>query len=414
MKKIIILLFTIYFGQNIFAQCPVISGIMINACIGTSTEQTNEFLVIRNGNSTTMAGNISLDLPSGNPTGIHTFGSITQANTVVQSFDAFITNAACKSNGATPILIASDASTVFPPNANILYFPGGTFVSAAYDFNAYCGLTLYVLVSNITVTPSTAFFSNTVPRTTTIATTGCNAGSTSSYTYTTPANNDGEYVNFAAPDNPTLAAGNSGSGTSSLSFSNNGCAIPPPNVVTPITLSSITAFRLSKNSVLVNWKTLSEVNIKYMAVERSGNASEFIEIAQLNRLGGVSSSQNYQYVDNSALLANSYYRLRIVDNDGKITYSNIVTLKSIVSNSNILCYPKLANDKVTIEWNSKNVSTTAITIIDAFGRVILNKNIFTNIGFNKSEIDINILKTGVYYVRINNDDTKITESFYKQ
>lgn len=151
-----------------------------------------------------------------------------------------------------------------------------------------------------------------------------------------------------------------------------------------------------------------------MAVERSGNASEFIEIAQLNRLGGVSSSQNYQYVDNSALLANSYYRLRIVDNDGKITYSNIVTLKSIVSNSNILCYPKLANDKVTIEWNSKNVSTTAITIIDAFGRVILNKNIFTNIGFNKSEIDINILKTGVYYVRINNDDTKITESFYKQ
>lgn len=78
--------------------------------------------------------------------------------------------------------------------------------------------------------------------------------------------------------------------------------------------------RSQNGNVVVSWQTLTESNLNHFVVERKTVNGSFME------LGNVSprSDKNYEYVDQSAFKTSDQlyvYRLKIVDNDGSVSYS---------------------------------------------------------------------------------------------
>jgi len=84
-------------------------------------------------------------------------------------------------------------------------------------------------------------------------------------------------------------------------------------------------------NVRLEWKTSEEVNMQNFIIERKTPQSPYIEIATIEPLGN---NSFYSYLDESAYKTNDLvfkYRLKILDNDGTVSYSSEVTVSHNVS-----------------------------------------------------------------------------------
>ena len=118
------------------------------------------------------------------------------------------------------------------------------------------------------------------------------------------------------------------------------------NSVLPIELISFEGKAL-KNTVELNWTTASEVNNDYVAIERSDDAINFMEIGRIPGQGDTEEERSYTYVDKAPLQGINYYRLRQVDFNGDVNRHAIIAveveLEQVASKMNIYPNPSQGN-----------------------------------------------------------------------
>ncbi|WP_276481252.1 hypothetical protein [Paraflavitalea pollutisoli] len=118
----------------------------------------------------------------------------------------------------------------------------------------------------------------------------------------------------------------------------------------------------------LNWGTQRDLDTRSYVVERSTAAD-----GSFTTLGTVSSRQLnaqsiYAFADESPLSL-GYYRLRIVSNDGKITYSNVISMKTAVVNS-IGLYPNPVKQVLNIAISATQQETYKLTLMTSTGQTV--------------------------------------------
>lgn len=89
--------------------------------------------------------------------------------------------------------------------------------------------------------------------------------------------------------------------------------------------------RSENEDVKLEWKTGDENNLQKFVIERKTPQSFFAEIGSISSQG---SNSFYTFTDQNAYKSNDLvliYRLKIVDNDGQISYSSEVTVSHNIS-----------------------------------------------------------------------------------
>ncbi len=168
----------------------------------------------------------------------------------------------------------------------------------------------------------------------------------------------------------------------------------------PVTLSDFNVTKRGNTSVL-NWNTLSEVNSKGFYVERSSNGSEFTALQFVNASNRLTSVKQYSIVDQTPLNGTNYYRLKQVDNDGKVSYSNIVSLKfSTFGLSAFSFYPNPAKTKITVLLQTINSRSASVQLTNAEGRMVRNVIINNQSSGSNINIDIANLAKGLYFLTL--------------
>ena len=157
-----------------------------------------------------------------------------------------------------------------------------------------------------------------------------NAGSNIALNYS-GGTADGAAVGFKGTYNLLYLAFPFEAITSALVRSNlmcNAVAYLTPSLVLPISGLSITGKNNgTKNNIY--FKTVSEINTKYMLVERSENGIIFYTISQqILPKGNANTGADYSFTDNNILPVN-YYRIKVIDQDGKVSYSEIIFIKAL-------------------------------------------------------------------------------------
>ncbi len=97
------------------------------------------------------------------------------------------------------------------------------------------------------------------------------------------------------------------------------------NVALPVTLLSFDAGLNNKN-ILLNWTTSSEQNSKLFEIQKSADGVNYYSIGTVTAAGNSSSERNYHFTDNE-LNEFNYYRLKMVDMDGKFVMSKTVLVR---------------------------------------------------------------------------------------
>nr|MCU0321649.1 hypothetical protein [Chitinophagaceae bacterium] len=91
----------------------------------------------------------------------------------------------------------------------------------------------------------------------------------------------------------------------------------------PVTLNNFNA-QLRNTSALLTWNTVNEVNLAAYVVERNTNG-DWATVATIAPKGNASNS--YSTTDAGLTNGKHLYRLKMMDKDGKFTYSNVITLE---------------------------------------------------------------------------------------
>ena len=182
-------------------------------------------------------------------------------------------------------------------------------------------------------------------------------------------------------------------------------AIPLP--IIGITLSGKNEH--SKNSL--SWQTKSENNVRYLLVERSENGIFFQPIShEILPKGNASTGANYSFEDKN-ILKSSYYRIKIVDVDGKVSFSNTIHL---TSQKNTQLFTVVNNPtKGSLKLITHQSFITEMIITNAIGQIVYKSKLVAGEGILQT-IDISKLAKGLYHVSLINNNQKQIEKIIIQ
>jgi hypothetical protein len=167
--------------------------------------------------------------------------------------------------------------------------------------------------------------------------------------------------------------------------------------ILPIKLLSFDATK-KDNEVLVNWVATNEENILQYEVERGKDNNVFMKIATTTAKNTLLLT-SYNAKDASPHIGVNYYRLKIIDKENKITYSQVVKIIVDDAGSGITISPNPTNNYIVVNGST---NYTGLQIIDMSGRVIKELNKSVNNKYIVQEI-----RKGLYFIKlINGTQTK--------
>ncbi len=176
----------------------------------------------------------------------------------------------------------------------------------------------------------------------------------------------------------------------------------------PITLLYFTALA-DGNKVRLNWDVANEESTLYYDVEKSLTATGF------NYLSTVMSLQRprSQYIDydNNPATGWNFYRLKMVDKSGKITYSPVRAVKFNKGLEEVKIFPNPATTILNIQLPSSYVAKVTLQVYAADGKFV------SSIKPTVNTIQLNVLPlpAGAYVLKITKDNGDISSyQFVKQ
>ena len=163
----------------------------------------------------------------------------------------------------------------------------------------------------------------------------------------------------------------------------------------PLALLDFTGEALS-GSVKLRWKTAWEQHTSHFEVERSIDGAKFTRIGTVKAAGNSDKLRSYEYMDEAAPQGIVYYRLRLVDMDGKYSYTNIVRVK-IDGRSSVTIRPNPTAGQATMVLPSGWTGSYECRIISASGAVVFRQ---TGLRAGSHILDFSRLSNGLYRVTL--------------
>jgi hypothetical protein len=154
------------------------------------------------------------------------------------------------------------------------------------------------------------------------------------------------------------------------------------------------------NDVLLQWQTAMEEQNDYFVIERSPDGYNFKDIGFRNGAGFTKSITNYAFSDLSPLSGTSYYRLKQVDQDKKISYSSVVSVRRRSDREEVSVYLSNKFDSIFIEYGIKS-NFNRVAILDSRGKQLADAVLLP--GNNKHSINISNLASNIYFIMLLDD-----------
>ncbi len=184
------------------------------------------------------------------------------------------------------------------------------------------------------------------------------------------------------------------------------------NSALPVELSSFSA-SVNSQSIKLKWNTATEVNNFGFEIQRENDdqnpdGNTWGKVGFVKGAGNSNSPKQYSFIDEPSQGHMFKYRLKQIDNDGKFTYSNVISI-SISSPEKFTLeqnYPNPFNPSTKIKYSISNEGTSLMKFVQLKVYDILGREVATLVnkeqppGNYQVSFDGSKLSSGVYYYRI--------------
>lgn len=309
---------------------------------------------------------------------------------------------------------AAGSGSISNYNAAYTYTFSNGGLSAGPAINgAVAGTTYTVSASNGACGPSpTASFTNPVQLATPTAPTSLNA-SVTQVCINNPVNLTGncasgtlQWFSDAGLTSPisspvTPITGGISSGIDNVYYAtceNNGCKSSSMNITVksyncplPVKLLSFSGNQL-ENLNQINWTVSNMVNFDRFELEKSSNAISFEKIHTVLGEKNNLTQHSFSVKDTFASIGNNYYRLKMIDKDGSLTYSKIIAIKFEVGAEYAFIENPVKNNTIFLKTNIESPMVKVWTTTGSELPIsIIKKNGFYNISMKESTVSGNYI-----------------------
>lgn len=172
----------------------------------------------------------------------------------------------------------------------------------------------------------------------------------------------------------------------------------------PLELLSFTATKTTdQKNVLLKWTTTNELDIERFELEvAKGNQSlsqnNFVKIGELPGQGNSTSNQYYTWLDDELAKSGArYYRLKIIEKDGRFSYSDV---RPVVFTDEIKwqVFPNPSEAVFNLTYQLPAGETLKVRVLDASGRVVYQASHIADGFVQKLQVDLGaaVIAKGLY------------------
>ncbi|WP_431215429.1 T9SS type A sorting domain-containing protein [Puia sp. P3] len=179
----------------------------------------------------------------------------------------------------------------------------------------------------------------------------------------------------------------------------------------PLTLLNFTAVAQGGTNLL-KWQTTDETGTSRFVVQRSGDGHSYTSVGTVaaTDLPGVN---GYSFTDAKPLTGDNFYRLQMIDLDGKFTYSPVVAVKSGPLAAGLAAWPNPARYLVSLRFGSVS-GGYVVLVYDGVGRCMDRIEGTAVNGVNRLDIRLAGYAAGIYTVVIEDRDGRRTTKIKKE
>jgi hypothetical protein len=181
--------------------------------------------------------------------------------------------------------------------------------------------------------------------------------------------------------------------------------------VLPVTLIELRGEH-TDGANLLRWQTASEGNTVRFDVERSADGFSFSSIGRVAARGN---NSVYSFTDNQLSSPVNYYRLRMVEENGKAAYSKIIVIKDNGTAVTLgAVRPNPIVSEVTVSFSTTRGQAITLVLVDAAGRSVATRQLRSVQGLNEVKLEgLSRLPKGMYVLKIRCDDVQLQEKLLK-
>lgn len=171
----------------------------------------------------------------------------------------------------------------------------------------------------------------------------------------------------------------------------------------PVTLSDFKA-SVANKGIQLDWATETEQDNDYFAVEHSLNGADFKTLEIINGGGDSEKRTAYTYTHTTPVNGNNYYRLRMVDMDGRTKNSHVVVERFSRTFGGVTAFPNPAYTETSIRLTASADESATVEVYDLSGRLIHTDAIRLGEGDNLIDINCSGWIPNHYFIRISGEE----------
>ena len=161
----------------------------------------------------------------------------------------------------------------------------------------------------------------------------------------------------------------------------------------------------------LEWRTASELDNAFFAIERSANGRDFQEIGKIAGAGTSATPLDYTFTDEFPLEGQSYYRLRQEDTNGQFSYSPVQAVRMGKTTFSLQLFPNPVSNELNLKTDRLIAPGDRLEIFDYTGRQVLR---FAASDAVAAPVDVSQLPAGTYIARLRTASGFVNAAFVKQ
>ena len=185
----------------------------------------------------------------------------------------------------------------------------------------------------------------------------------------------------------------------------------PLNTTTPVKFGAVNAY-LSNGVAKISWDVISEVNTANYYIEKSDDGKSFVSVGSL----AATNAPKYSFVDNTPASGIGYYRIKALDKDGTVGYSNVIKLSNKKADVSIAVTPNpVVNGMLNLQLNNFTKAVYSVALYDFTGKQVFTKSLNIENGTSSQSVELpSSVAKGVYQLQVTNGNIKLNKSILIQ
>jgi hypothetical protein len=165
-----------------------------------------------------------------------------------------------------------------------------------------------------------------------------------------------------------------------------------------IFMSRLSGYWKNGKAVL-SWTAVQEANDPGFEIEYSVDGKTFRNIGQVVPVSPFNVTSEYSFIDPEASAQRNYYRVKTINEQSQIVYSNTVQLERTNMSAGYTIYPNPAKNALLISVKDQNLGVVTVSVINMNGQILFVNRYPVN-GSQPISVNTAGLASGTYQLRL--------------